>query len=332
MSEGKLSLSAKPFDFNRMIRTSAWTMESMWQEKKVNMAVELDPAAFDLPLVMGDETRLHQVLANYLSNAVKFTPTGGFITLRTKVEERSKDSLTITVSVTDTGIGISEENQTKLFHPFVQIDPGKNQGGKGTGLGLSICASIIENMKGVYGVRSTPGQGSTFFFTVTLPLSSTPVNQIEDVVSAKDKNKSPEVIEQVGFSLDVLVTDDDPLQRKIMKQLVTKLGHTVDTAVDGIDCIEKVARSIAISKPFDVIFIDNQMPRLDGGRTIVALRAANVRTPIISLTATTDRDFHQQLREWGATQILVKPSSRAIIDKSLKMLPFPDKLPVSRSE
>ncbi len=339
MNEGKLSLNPRPFDFHRMIHTCVWTMESVWKEKKVSMKIQLDEQISLLPQLIGDETRLHQVLTNYLSNAVKFTPINGTITLSTVLNTVTplvaSGAVTITVTVSDTGIGISEDNQKKLFHEFVQIDPEKNQGGKGTGLGLSICAGIIKSMNGEYGVRSQPNMGSSFFFRVAFPLSNKPIvtngndelpaKPLKENVKDKDKDNNHNI--NRAFKLLILVTDDDPTQRKIMTQLLSRIGHSVDTAVDGVDCLEKVAISIALNKQYDVLFVDNQMPRLTGGDAIRVLRESGVSTHIISLTATADTDLHDDLRKAGASEILTKPSSKALIDKALRMLPFPDKLP-----
>lgn len=331
MNEGKLSLNPRPFDFKRMIKTSMWTMESMWLEKQINFTLQLDPGFTYLRQVVGDETRLHQVLANYLSNAVKFTPAGGSIVLNVRIDTKTEKEVTITVTVSDTGIGISKENQKKLFQPFVQIDPERNQGGKGTGLGLSICAGIIQSMAGKYGVYSE-GPGSSFFFTVTFPISDeeteeTTASDVSMVKKGSSQRTSPIVPVDRAFRLSILVTDDDGVQRRIMSQLLTRLGHEVDTATDGVNCLEKVALSTAQNAPYDVILIDNQMPRLIGAETIRILREAGVMTHIISLTATADADLHDTLKRLGATEILVKPSSKAAIDKALKMLPFPGKLP-----
>ena len=367
MNEGKLSLNPRPFDFHRMIHTCIWTMESVWLEKKVSLQTQLDKAISSLPQVIGDETRLHQVLTNYLSNAVKFTPTGGTITLSTALSKSklieqldparpglsttSQESVeasvssssrttttdlqtvTITVTVKDTGIGITEANQKKLFHEFVQIDPEKNQGGKGTGLGLSICAGIIKSMNGEYGVVSKLNEGASFFFRVAFPLSDKPVvSSEESSAEIRPPRPATKINKDVdrAFKLSILVTDDDSIQRTIMSQLLSRLGHSVDTADDGVNCLEKVAISLAVDKPYDVIFIDNQMPRLTGGDTIRTLRAAGVRTHIISLTATADTDLHDDLRRFGASQILTKPSSKAVIDKALKMVSFSELLPPGR--
>lgn len=338
MNEGKLSLNPRPFDFHRMVRTSVWTMESMWLDKNITLTTQLDENITALPQIVGDETRLHQVLTNYLSNAVKFTPPGGEIILITHLETELPGTALITVTVKDTGIGVSEQDQKKLFHEFVQIDPERNQGGKGTGLGLSICAGIIRSMNGEYGVRSKLNEGSAFFFRVMFPLSSLSIQDtpsVKEAPTAKPFNDNSNTTDDRtsddrAFKLFILVTDDDPMQRRIMTQLLSRIGHQIETAVDGVNCLEKVALSIAKGQPYDVIFIDNQMPRLQGGDTIQMLRKSGVQTHIISLTATADTDLHEHLRNVGATEILVKPSSKALIDKALKMLPFPGKLPISK--
>ena len=175
MSEGKMRIVESPFEYHQMIREVVHTMESGWKSKGVNFTLDLDSKIENIATKqLGDSNRLRQVIANFLSNAVKFTPNNGKITLRTVLEEMTKDYIWVYTHISDSGVGIRKEDQSKLFKPFVQIDPEKLQGGKGSGLGLSIVANIINSMNGTYGLQSEYGKGSTFWFRVKLGLTDIP--------------------------------------------------------------------------------------------------------------------------------------------------------------
>jgi CheY-like chemotaxis protein len=222
-------------------------------------------------------------------------------------------SVTIEVAVIDNGVGISEANQAKLFDEFYQINPVELQGGKGTGLGLPICKSIVSALGGKIGVTSTLGKGSCFFFTVPFKLSKT--EKPKDLTYDSLLPAAP----QSGIlrGLHILVTDDDRTTRDVMRKLLERLGHKVETAVNGSDCLDIVANT---DKPFDVIFIDSLMPVMNGDEAIRHLRSGRYTNPIISLSGTYDSETKQHLFDLGATEVLLKPSTLTTIDRTLKAL------------
>lgn len=318
LSEGKLTLSFKPFDFHDMINSTLWPMEPSWTEKQVKLRVDLDAKIDALTFkLISDPDRLRQVVWNYVSNAVKFTPPGGFILVTTKLERVTASEVWIRTEVIDTGIGISEEDQSKLFKEFVQIRPAETQEGKGSGLGLAICATIVKRLQGHFGVRSKVSEGSTFWFNIPLTIST------ELKVQPPDKGKQvithapppTHLSESPKDVYHILVTDDDRTSREVMAKLLQKLGHTVVTAEDGIDCLEKMQK-----EKFDILFIDNQMPRLNGEDTILRLKEIGDETTIISLSGTASPEGRDRLLTLGVSEILVKPSTMATIDRTLRSI------------
>ena len=311
MTQGKLQIVTKPFGYHQMIIEVVRSMESSWKSKDVKFIMSLDAAVNSLGYkVLGDSNRLRQVVANYISNAVKFTPPGGSVALKTVLEERKNSHVWIYTEVQDSGVGIRKEDIKKLFNPFVQIDPEKLQGGKGSGLGLSIVASIISSMGGTYGVRSDYGKGSTFWFKVRFNVTDIP---IDVKVEAEPKTNLPEITQRYH----ILVTDDDGNTRKIMRKLLERLGHTTDGAEDGIDCIEKVALSEETGTPYDVVFLDNQMPRMDGLEALGILKE-RFSIPVIMLTGSSEATTLQKFKNLGANEVLLKPATLTMINDTLR--------------
>jgi len=315
MAEGRYHIEETPFDYHKTINELVHTMESSWNAKRIQFNLSFDDRLDDIPfMLLGDANRLRQVVANYLSNAVKFTPEGGSITLLVRADDLAEDRVDLYTHVQDSGVGIREENQGKLFKPFVQIDPEKLQAGKGSGLGLSIVASIIQSMDGTYGLHSEYGKGSTFWFRVPLKISTVP-RQIEEMMTP---SQPVETLIDKGKSLHILVTDDDASTRRILTKTMQRFGHTTEEAVDGIDCLDKVKSAQESGNPFDVLFIDQQMPRMDGLETIKLLRARGYKLPIFSLTGSSDNAMIQRLVQAGANRVILKPASRDVIKDVLE--------------
>jgi len=312
MSEGKLQITNNPFLYRDMIDDVVHSMESNWKSKNIRFVLDYDTRIDDIPKkLLGDRNRLRQVVANYLSNAVKFTPVNGQVTLQVLMEGNEDGVVTIYTHVQDTGIGIKKEDQAKLFKPFVQINPEKNQGGKGSGLGLSICANIIKSMGGEYGLISDYGQGSIFWYRIKLKISDEDV-KTQKVVVVKPDETVP------SKRLNILITDDDNATRKIMRRLLEKIGNTVDEAEDGIYCLEMVDKMSQEGKEYDVIFIDNLMPRMNGMETIRILRKRKYTGPIISLTGSGDASVTQDLLSAGANRVMLKPATLKMIKDVLQ--------------
>jgi signal transduction histidine kinase/ActR/RegA family two-component response regulator len=320
LSRGFFQLQEIPFLFNKTVKSMVTAMEWTWRGKGQTFEMILDEAIYNSPyLPLGDEMRLRQIIANYLSNAVKYTPQGGHIALKTKQESITPTTQVIYLEVKDNGIGISPEDQVKLFKPFVQIGSSSTRNmQKGTGLGLSISGELIKRMNGIYGVQSKLGEGSVFWARIPFKVSNMRRTVTEHENSAFDQ--SPIVIRK--RRRDVLLVDDDPLTLLIMSKMLKRDGHTTTTASDGEEALVKInKRSKNGEKMFDVVFMDELMPRLTGVEAILRLRRGGFEVPIIALTGDTQVEKREEFLKAGATHVLYKPASWALIEKTLQILP-----------
>lgn len=308
MTEGKFQILQKPFNFYNMTNNLVWSMQESWKAKNQTLTIDYSQELKDIPFqLISDENRVRQIISNYISNAVKFTPEGGKIKLSVKKKTAlASGNVVVYIEVEDNGIGISVENQSKLFQPFVQIMSAKTTTStKGSGLGLAICAGLVEQLHGKYGVSSEIDKGSIFWFQIPLEISNLPLSEVQ-------KEPTKVVPTSITRKLKILVTDDEPNTRIIMSKTISRLGYYVDTAFDGIDCLEKMELT-----KFDVLFIDNMMPRLTGIETIRRIRENKDNVKIISLTASAQLETQQELIEAGADKVVIKPSTKSVIESIL---------------
>jgi signal transduction histidine kinase/DNA-binding response OmpR family regulator/PAS domain-containing protein len=242
---GKFELSFVEFNFERMLRKVSDVITFRMDEKKQKFFVRIDR---NIPsMVIGDDQRLAQVITNLLSNAVKFTPEGGMITLDALFVEEENSIVTLRVEVRDTGIGISPEQQQRLFHTFQQAEGGTTRKYGGTGLGLVISKRIVEMMNGKIWIESELGKGAAFIFTVKLEKSSSETRH------APVRNVSM-------TNLRVLVVDDMPEVCEYFLEIAHRLNFHCDTAQSG----ERALRLIKDNGNYNIYFIDWKMPGMDG--------------------------------------------------------------------
>ncbi|WP_454717677.1 ATP-binding protein [Caulobacter segnis] len=260
---GKLELEVAAFD----IRKLAAQIRLVWSEtarlKAVDLVLDIDPATPEW--LSGDAARVRQVLMNLVSNALKFTETGR-VTVRIAPTGEG-----VLLAVTDTGVGMSEEQQERLFTPFVQGDRTIARRFGGTGLGLAICRQLVDMMDGEIGVESTPGQGSTF--TARLPLAA---SQRPDAAGDAD-----EALDLTGAR--VLVVDDNSINQTVARAILEAAGAAVATADDGHTALARLR-----VEDFDVVLMDVHMPCMDGSEAVRRIRAGEagrVDLPIVALTA-----------------------------------------------
>jgi PAS domain S-box-containing protein len=302
----KLELSDIAFDFNKMLTKVLDIVRFKTEEKDQRLVVEFDP---DIPLcLIGDDQRLAQIVANLLSNAIKFTPEGGTVTLRTGLIAATADLVTLRVEVEDTGIGITEEQGAHLFEQFEQAESSTTRTYGGTGLGLAISKRLLEMMGGTIDFDSVPGTGSRFFFTVQLRRADAAANDLPACDDCGRGGRSDDWYRRRFADCRLLLVEDVEINREIVSALLEATRIGIDYAENGQQALEVFA---ADPERYDIIFMDVQMPVMDGyeaTRRIRALGAAKAQNiPIIALTANVFKEDVEEALKAGMNDHLSKP-------------------------
>lgn len=261
------------------------------------------------PACVSDQLRFVQVLTNLVGNAMKFTPSGGRITVDL-THETSEKGVTLNVSVTDTGIGIPPDKIKVIFNPFEQSDAGIPGKYGGTGLGLSISAYIIRAMGGDISVKSVPGEGSCFHFTVTLPESG-PIAETERNTAAAAKKLG-------SYKLHALVAEDTPDSLELITAMLRKLGITSDPSTNGREALELFKQN-----RYDVVILDGFMPEMDGNEAARRMREYEsgnnlARTPIIALSAKVLKSEIEEFLRSGFDVFVPKPVTFPALEEALR--------------
>ncbi|MDH5545105.1 MAG: ATP-binding protein [Gammaproteobacteria bacterium] len=273
-------------------------MEERATAKHLSFKIEIEKVP---KLLVGDATRIKQALINYVGNAIKFTEKG-MITVRATTLAESDDDAVIRFEVEDTGIGIADENIHHLFTAFEQIDSTSTRKYGGTGLGLAITKKLAELMGGDAGVESKPGIGSKFWFTAHLKKEILPRAEH----SFSDNNRDQIDIEKDFSRNRVLIVDDEPVNRKLLIDILKILNPQVDQAENGSEAVELIKNN-----PYDLIFMDMQMPVMNGLDATRRIRMLpNGKTvPIIALTGNAFYEDRLRCLEAGMTEFVSKPFS-----------------------
>ena len=286
---GQVTIETAPFSLGHAVKDIAALWSSKVEGGPVALVVELDPTLERM--VVGDVVRMRQILANLVSNALKFT-TAGAVTL--KVEPVGDDRVRFTV--TDTGVGFDAEQKARIFTRFQQADGSITRRFGGTGLGLAISRDLAELMGGELDCESTPGQGSRFWFELPLPAAA-----IAEVIAEDEMSDcSPD-------GLCILLADDHPANRKVIEVLLAPTGATLVMAENGQEAVDAYA-----ADRFDLVLMDMQMPVMDGLTATAAIRALEVeqgrmRTPLLMLTANAMAEHVEAGKLAGADGHLAKP-------------------------
>ncbi len=250
----------------------------------------------------GDSLRLGQVLANLGGNAVKFSDDGGRVILRVKCDAEDGDVVTLRFEVEDSGIGMSSDEQERLFQPFTQADVSTTRKYGGTGLGLSISKKIIERMGGTFEVMSVPGEGSTFAFTVRMRKAQPlPVN-IESVGIRHQQRVEDAIAHLQGAKL--LLVEDNEINQELALELLSSNGISVEVAGDGREALDLLGR-----ETFDGVLMDCQMPVMDGYEATrrIRLQPELAQLPVIAMTASAMKGDRERVLEVGMNDHISKP-------------------------
>ena len=313
---GKFELSIAEFDFEKTIQKVINVVSFRVDEKQHQLTVNIDP---DIPqILIGDDQRLTQVITNLLTNAIKFTPAQGSIRVNTRFIGEEDGLLTIQIDVTDSGIGISPEQQLRVFSSFEQAESNTSRKFGGTGLGLPISRQIVELMGGRIWIESELGCGSTFAFTIKVRRGEK--TSVSHQLSGLDKTDSRQTDRKSFRGCHLLLAEDVEINREIVMALLEPAELEIDCAVNG-----KMAVQMFGGNPdkYDLIFMDLQMPEMDGfeaTRRIRGIDAPKAREiPIIAMTANVFREDIEKCREAGMNDHIGKPLDFEEVLEKLKM-------------
>jgi PAS domain S-box-containing protein len=305
MEAGKLELEILDFDLRQVLEEVLDILAFKAQEKGVEFKGRLSPEAPSR--LRGDPGRLRQLLMNLANNGLKFTDTGEVV-IEISLMEETAGAATLRFAVRDTGIGIPPDRQGRLFQSFSQVDASTTRRYGGTGLGLAICKQLTELMGGRIGVESEPGRGSTFWFTLPLEKQAekraTAEQQLDsDQPAPAAAGEGPPASRRLHR---VLVAEDNIVNQKLAKRLLEKLGCYVDVVANGAEAVEA-----AMTLPYDLVFMDMQMPEMDGLAATAAIRGRERGTgrhlPIIALTANAMQGDRELCLDAGMDWYLSKP-------------------------
>lgn len=339
LEAGKMKLFSVPLNLRETITEVVRALSYTNLKHGLSTVEDLDLDK-DL-LVLGDPVRLHQILMNLLSNAYKFTAKGT-VTVRTQKEYEDKGSIRITCSVADTGIGITQEQLSRLFRPFSQADSSTQRSYGGSGLGLSICKALIEALNGRIWLESQVGAGSTVSFTLTFPKADEGATTLRNpqittcdpdpmATWSSDADKLSRQIPHTGIvdlskvsreKLQIAIAEDNPINQKIAISFVEKLGFQCQAFNDGKQALDALRRRSKEGRPYHLVLMDVQMPVLDGYDATRQIR----RDPdpavhdvlIIAMTASAIRGDKEKCLEAGMNDYLAKPVRAATLKNMLE--------------
>ncbi|MDP3535235.1 MAG: response regulator [Halomonas sp.] len=285
IAAGTLTLSPRRFSLDEFLQTLSTGYRLRAENSQVAFHCEI-PAP--LGWAEADPDRLRQVLMNLLNNAFKFTEVGS-VTLKVS-GQASNGHITVLFSITDSGCGMNQEQQKKLFKPFSQVDSSLARRREGAGLGLVISQRLVASMGGSIALKSSPGVGSRFSFKLTFSAVK-PVPPVAPNIEAADRLQG-----------HLLLVEDNPVNQMLARKQLTRMGHTVTVAENGQEALTRMA-----SEAFDLVLMDMQMPVMDGVEATRQLRAKGVTLPILAMTANAMPEDRRRCLDAGMQDVITKP-------------------------
>jgi CheY-like chemotaxis protein/HPt (histidine-containing phosphotransfer) domain-containing protein/anti-sigma regulatory factor (Ser/Thr protein kinase) len=320
---GKLTIEPATVSLRNVFEDAVTQFRQAASEAGLVLTLDVDRGLAAAHVV--DSERLRQVIANLLSNSVKFTPSGR-IEVTAEVLAEDDGHQTVEIVVADTGIGISPDDQQRLFEPFQQVDAGATRSAGGTGLGLVISREITEKMGGELTLESAPGEGTTARVRLEAPIGDPakippePPAATEAAVLAGPVPETSEGAEREGRL--VLLVEDHPVNRRVISAQLEAIGFRPETAEDGVQGLERIAE-----RDYAIVLADIHMPNMDGYELArrTRLREAEAgaeRVPIVAVTASALHGELERCREAGMDDLITKPTTIAVLaDRLRRLLP-----------
>lgn len=318
IESGKMEIVPVKYRISLLILDNVQMLEKSFTDKGLKLETDMQDTIPDA--LIGDEMRIRQILTNLMSNALKYTDKGT-VTLKISHGEPENGIMQLRISVKDTGRGITEEDQKKLFNSFTRVDLKNNRNIEGTGLGLAITARLVSAMHGTIWVESTYGVGSEFVVLIPQEIDDeTPVGDFGKLLEKRRTDGGETYHESfTAPEASALFVDDTPSNLYVVQGLLKHTGIKIDTASSGAECLDMLLKS-----RYDIIFLDHMMPEMDGVETLRLIKSEELApgVPIVALTANAVPCFDERYTDYGFDAYLSKPVLGSTLEKLLvKLLP-----------
>ena len=317
---GKMELASDLFSVRDCVSDALQVFLWKAREKGIGLTQEIGPEVPEM--VVGDCDRLRQVLLNLVANAMKFTEQGNIHLTVSALERTDLETWSLQFSVRDTGAGIPMDRQEAIFEAFEQADGSSTRRTGGTGLGLAICSKLVRLMHGRIGVVSAPGQGSTFSFSIQLGADTG--KQLECPREDRSLRSQEPAVPKATEPLRILLAEDNVVNQLVARRLIEKMGHSLVVVEDGRQAVKA-----ALEGQFDLVFMDVQMPELDGFEAVALIRKAERERPlsngqepphlqVIAMTAHAMSGDREQCLRAGMDDYISKPISFRAVTEAIE--------------